>query len=550
VAGALAAESRPGRPWLAALLVLAVAPRLLLLVETWDHVEYRPILAGTDPFRFHTTAARLAAGDWALACEAYEQGPVYPYAIAALYRAVGPVPQAVRVGQALLGVLAALLLYALAGRLLAAPFAFAAAALYALYGCAAFEEGLLLDPSLLAFLYLALALALARHGEGGGVGWLAAAGLAQGLAIGVRPNAALLLPFAAAALAFAAPTRRLRPAEWLVFAAAVALPIAPFALRNLACGEPALQLSSQGLKVFLASNLPDARGTGWAISPEADALLARPDLSAGEALAAVAQAALAQPAAFALLQLRKLHALFASYEIPNVANFYLWRQSSRWLAAFPVAIHAIAALALPGLVLARRRREARLPLLLAAGIAATILPFYVIARFRVPWVPFLCLFAGVCLEALARAAQARDGRRAAGLAAGVAVAFLVTTSPVRERIEPGSHRGLGALYQQAGRVDDAAAQYRMALAKRPGYERAAEDLVCLELERGHREAAIAVAQLHLDARPRNQHMQRLLERARHGAGSSEPPRPESPGESFSCRRLWDVDPHQRSSQSR
>src|SRR5262249_56874279 len=139
-------------------------------------------------------------------------------------------------------------------------------------------------------------------GRGGGApAATALAGLALGAAIAIRPNAALLVPFAAAALVLASPARRPRAGEWLAFAAALAVPVAPFALRNLACGQAALHLSSQGLKVFLASNLADARGTGWALSPEADALLAQPDLSGAQALAAVARGALAHPLDFALL---------------------------------------------------------------------------------------------------------------------------------------------------------------------------------------------------------------------------------------------------------
>jgi tetratricopeptide (TPR) repeat protein len=288
--------------------------------------------------------------------------------------------------------------------------------------------------------------------------------------------------------------------------------------------------------------VPDAPGAGWVITPQAEAILASPDPGLPAALVALARLAGEQPGDFALLQLRKLHALFASYEIPNVANFYLWREHSRWLATLPVAVHAIAALALPGLVLAVRRREARAALLVAAGVAVSVLPFYVIGRFRMPLVPLLCVFAGVTLAAGVAALRAGDRRRAAALAAGVAVSALLTTSPVSERIEPGSHRSLGVLYEQAGRLDAAAAQYRRALAKRPGYARAAEDLVCLELERGEREVAAEAARLYLAVRPSDDHLQRLLELAQGAA----PP----PGAAVACRRSWDVDPHQRSSQSR
>jgi len=546
VAGPLGSTARRSAgPWLAAVAALALAPRLLFLAETWGHVEFLPLVPGTDTERFHATAERLAAGDWLLAGEPYAQGPLYPYAIAALYRALGPDARAVRVAQALLGAGACLILFALARRLLPAGFAFAAAALYALYGYAVFMESLLLDPSLLAFLYLGLALCLARHAEGGGIGWLGLAGLALGAAFATRPNAVILAPFALLAVATGAlPPERTRPraAAFALLAAAAALPVLPFALRNLAVGLSPLQLSSQGLKVVVASNVPDAPGAGWVITPQADQILAAPGLDAPAALAAVARRALDEPAGFALLQLRKLHALFASYEIPNVANFYLWRESSRWLAALPVDIHVIAALALPGVALCLRRREARVALLVAAGVALTVLPFYVIARFRMPLVPLLCLFAAVALEALWGALRGRQLRRGIGLAAAVALSALATTSPVGDRIEPGSHRSLGVLYEGAGRIDAAAEQYRRALAKRPGYARAAEDLVCLELARGRSAVAAEVARLHLEARPANTHVQRLLEIAQ-GSGPA-------PGPEFTCRRAWDVDPHQRSSQTR
>jgi hypothetical protein len=533
VAGPVAAGAgRSAAPWLAAVAALALAPRLLFLAETWDRAEYRPLVSDTQ--RFQTTAERLAAGDWLLSGEAYEQGPLYPYALAALYRVFGPDPRAVRAAQALLGVAACLLLFALARRLLPAGFACAAAALYALYGYAVFTESLLLDPSLLALLYLGLALGLVRHAETGRAGALAAAGLALGAAIATRPNAALLLPFALAALGLSAPRgARPRPAALACLAAGALLPILPFAARNLAVGQPALHLSSQGRKVFVASNMPDSPGAGWVITPQAEEALAAPGRGA---IAAVARGAIEHPGGFALLQLRKLHALFASYEIPNVANFYLWRERSRWLAALPVAVHAIAALALPGIALCLRRREARVPLWIAAGAAATVLPFYVIARFRMPLVPFLCLFAGATLEAVFAALRRRDLRRAGALAAGVALAALATTSPVRERIEPGSHRSLGALYEQAGDLDAAAAEYRRALAKRAGFARAAEDLVCLELERGRFAEAAEAARLHLAARPENAHARRLLEIAQRGTPPAEP---------FTCRRAWDVDPHRR-----
>jgi hypothetical protein len=512
---------------LAALIALALLPRAAFLAETWNAVEFNAILPGLDQHRFHENALRIAGGDLRLAGDAYEQGPFYSYFTGALYALFAADPRTVRVAQALLGVATSALLFSLALRWLAPGIALFCAALYGLYGFGLFMESALLRASLVTLLYLLLAYALVRHDETGRPAWLVAGGLVLGAAIATRPNSALLAPVAAWALlrAPASDSALGRPARAGLLLAAVLLPLLPFALRNLSEGQPALHFSSQGLKVFVAGNMPDSRGVGWMISERGRELLAEHEERPVRVLLGVAGAALREPLSWGLVQLQKVHALFASYEIPNNLNYYLWSRSSVTLRALPVPVHLIAALGVPGLFFAARAPRRGLLYALFAGVALSILPFYVIARFRLPLIPFLCLFAGFSADALVGAVRERSARRLARLAGALAVAALLTTSPARVRIHPDAHRNLAALYEHAGRPDRAEASYLEALEARPGFRLAAASLMELYLWQGRAEDAREVGRRHLAAQPESPRVRELLRKAeRAGSGAQGPSR--------------------------
>jgi hypothetical protein len=505
-------------------VLLALLPRLLFLVETFDRIEFNYLLPGLDQHLFHQSALRILEGDLLLAQESYSQGPFYSYFLAGLYRVFAPDVRVVRIVQALLGVGSCVLIYLICLRWFGLGISVACAALYSLYDYAVFMESTLLRATLVGFLYLLLLLTLARYTESRRLRWLLASGLVLGLAVATRPNSILLLPAIAWILLFSsdASAASRSPRSWAAFGAALLLPVLPFVLRNVSLGDPALHLSSQGLKVFVAGNMPDARGVGWLVSEQGQELLRE----AGDDWLAVVGGVLAQvlrhPGDWLLVQLQKLHALFASHEIPNNLNLYLWSQSSRVLQTCPVNVHVIASLFVCGFVLGMRSRPRRGLLYgYLAGVVLTIFPFYVIARFRLPLLGVLCVFAGFVIEEVLRGLRERRVRRLLLVALGLLVAAILTTSPVRQRIYPGSYRNLAQFYEHNGRLREAEVQYRKAFAGSPAGPRIAESLAALYLRLGEPAEAKQVAAQHLAERPGNPRMRLLLARAHAAAGEPE-----------------------------
>ncbi len=124
----------------------------------------------------------------------------------------------------------------------------------------------------------------------------------------------------------------------------------------------------------------------------------------------------AEPLAWPELKLRIFLLFWDPLEIPN--NFVPERDcAASNLAQLPFLLDfgVIGALGLTGLlaVLGRCRRSPRTAFLVyavAAGVAGVVL-FYILARFRVPLLPLLAVFAGLALERVLRLAEGWLGRR-------------------------------------------------------------------------------------------------------------------------------------------
>ncbi len=106
----------PGREarWLWFVFLLALAVRLVYLWDVRDLPTLHHLVM--DAERYDALARRILAGGWR-PHEAFYQAPLYPYLLAATYAVSGGSLLAVRLGQALLGALTAVLAAVAAGRL-------------------------------------------------------------------------------------------------------------------------------------------------------------------------------------------------------------------------------------------------------------------------------------------------------------------------------------------------------------------------------------------------------------------------------------------------
>ena len=136
-------------------------------------------------------ALAIAGGD-VLGREVFEQGPLYAYLLALVYRICGPRDEVAIALQLLAGVATSALVFACARRLFSARAALFAGLACAAFGPLVFYEAMAMKTFLSPLLTIAALYAGLRYAGDPRARWLAAAGSAIGLACLVRENHVLL----------------------------------------------------------------------------------------------------------------------------------------------------------------------------------------------------------------------------------------------------------------------------------------------------------------------------------------------------------------------
>ncbi len=507
-----AAYASPRERWVLALvLVLAALARGLFVAERTKAPDFEhPIVdAG-----FHDDWARsLADPNWkplpgiedpGLRTRAYLRPPGYPYFLALVYALSGGSALAPLVVQALLGLSSALLAFAI-GRRYFGPWAGpGVAAALGFYWVLVYFEGELHDPALLVFLCLALYAQLGRWAERPRAGVALAAGVLLGMAALVRPNVLLFAPVVLVWGFWVAGGRR-AGAQILRSAAAgvlgCALAVAPVTLRNWIVAHDFVLISTnaginlwignyEGATGFVAEEIA---GLGRfetcydypRIVARLEERLGRPladsEVSAwfsDEARAWIA----ANPGDALALTAKKAGYFWGPIEIPHNKELRAERAHSRVLRLLPGNFGALLALAAIGfaLLFRDRRRGAdadrarwRMAVLALAFVLAyffSVLPFFQAARYRVPVLPFLMLFAAYAFARLVALLEVRAWSRAAvGVAAWTGIALLLMWPARGEQpLMDKWHRDRGLAYMNAGDAERALPEYRAAIEASPG----------------------------------------------------------------------------------
>ncbi|MFT3914399.1 MAG: tetratricopeptide repeat protein [Anaeromyxobacteraceae bacterium] len=421
----------------AAVVVVALALRFAYLWELRDADALRVLIG--DARSYHAWATRIAGGAW-LGEGTFYQAPLYPYFLAVNMKLFGPGLLAPRVVQLLLGA-AGCGLFAWAASLLLGPRrGLAAGLLLAAWPSAIFHDLLLQKSALDLALVSALLAALAWERRTRALRAWALAGVALGLLGLTRENAlALVLPLGGWILVRSrAPGR---PGRALgLFAAGLLAVLGPVLVRNAAVGgDLALTTSQLGPNLFIGNN-PDASGMYQPVVPgHGDAVYEAADArriaeeGAGRALTAgevshwwtgqVLAFVRDSPGAWLRLLGRKLALLVNAVEVGDVDMPAAYAEWSRLLSALMAVLHlgVLVPAAVAGLVLSWGfwRRAWVVPALLGV-YAATVVAFYVMARYRLPLAPLLILLA---VAGLPRLAPGRIRRHpgATALACGLAL---------------------------------------------------------------------------------------------------------------------------------
>jgi tetratricopeptide (TPR) repeat protein len=527
-----------------AIFLVALAVRL---VHVWQlrASPFFAILMG-DSHGYDEWAQRIAAGDW-LGHDVFYQAPLYPYVLGVIYTIAGHHLLAVRVIQAGIGSASCVLLGLAAARLFGKRAGLVAGLILALYAPAIFFDGLI-QKSVLDEFFVCLGLWLLSQtidAESGKVGERKALWFCLGLAMGglalTRENALVFIlvilgwifvrgletggPRLAArdAGARSSRNRNAKARAAALFVAGLAIVLVPVALRNSYVGGGFYITTSQFGPNLYIGNHPGADGSYESLRPGrgapeyerqdatelAEHALQR-KLTPGEVSSYWTDRAIgfmtSHPAEWLRLMARKVVLIGNATEMLDTES-----QESHAEWSWPLRLGApfgnfgiLIPLALFGLVMTWPMRS-RLWVLyaMAAGYAASVVIFYVFARYRYPLTPFLIVFAAAGLVTLPSVIRARAVPGGWRTIAAIAVAAVFANWPVlsADSMKAITESNLGVALQADQRVTEAIPHYQRAIALRPGYAPVYSNLASALRAGGHTDEAIATYQRALTLQP-------------------------------------------------
>lgn len=389
---------------------------------------------GSNPLFEHPILDALFHHEWAKDIlsgnfwgnEVFFRAPLYPYFLAMLHRVSdSSITFAVLVQHAL-GALSVGLTYALARQYFTIAVALTAGAVAALYWPLIYFEGDLLIVTLIVFLDLAALLSLAIAMRSNRAVMFTVSGLVLGMSAIARPS--ILIVAAVLPLAFwlfgkakTKPAGRRWIRQTVYVAAGLAAVISPILVRNWVVGRDFVPIASQGGVNFYIGNNPESNGTqarvpgtrvdlhgtyqGAIELAERDA--GRP-LKPSEVSNYYFRKGLGfvatSPGEAVSLFSRKFYFFWGAVERSNNKFIqFFWERFGLGRVPLPgfwlVGPFAL----LGGLLLWPRRRELSLPYLFVASYTIGVVIFFVNARFRLPVIPVLIVFAAfaMCYLALA-----------------------------------------------------------------------------------------------------------------------------------------------------
>jgi tetratricopeptide (TPR) repeat protein/4-amino-4-deoxy-L-arabinose transferase-like glycosyltransferase len=509
------------------ILLIGALLRVIYLVSIADNPDFRLPAADAAYKDFWARAiltgnAEPAPGqpDPQLATSPYVRPPGYPYFLAIVYLLTGYSYTAVRLIQMAVGLLSCWLLYRLGRRVFAEPIALLSAFLMSTYWAFILFEAELNSPALIVALVLGILNLMLDWAEAPRPRTLAWAGLLFGLLVLDRPETLLFLPVLLLWAVLAGPVQlpwAKRALQVALIPLIVVLCIAPITLRNYVRSGEFVPICTIGGLNFYAGNNPEA--TGYFPNIDFHALFGVaqglshhnfPQLVAGlerktgqegltqsdledyfvsEALRFIRE----NPGQTLLLWLKKAAYFWGPHEISSDKVFEVEKRESALLRILP-PFWLFMCLAATGVVMLALRRRVPVfrtwvqegswrPLSLIACFVAvcfvTHLIFFVVARFRMPVIPFVLLLAAFAMAHGASFLFRRDSTMVGfwlGVMAVAVAVFAIPWAPYKADAVM-HHYQRGVLYGHLGDTSEAIREFKRAIAE--GGDRSAP--VCSEL---------------------------------------------------------------------
>ena len=524
-----------------AIFAVAFVVRLVHVMQIRS-APFFSVLMG-DSHGYDEWARRIGRGDW-LGQEVFYQAPLYPYLLGSIYALAGRHLLLVRIVQIVIGSASCALLGLATARVVSRRAGGIAGLMLAVFAPAIFFDGLL-QKSVLDVFFVCLALWLiARITDVGSVRlqadrdgrsvrlqadpglWLALGLTMGGLAL-TRENAlvfiAVLLAWTLLGIGQPPAPNAERLTRAAVFLAGLAIVLVPVAARNRYVGGGFYVTTSQFGPNFYIGNNPTADGTYQSLrfgrgAPEyerqdatelAERTLGR-KLSPSEVSSFWIDKALdfvtERPGRWLMLTARKFALLWNRTEMLDTESQEThaeWSWPLRiggWFGHFGVLVP----LALLGIVITWPMRS-RLWIFYAMTLAyaASVLVFYVFARYRYPLVPLLMMFAAAACSAIPALVRRRTVPGGVWTMAAIVLVAVFTNWPLLSTtlMRAVTETNLAVALQAEGRIDEAADHYRRAISLQPDYAPAYNNLATALHAQGRLDEAIATYQRALALRP-------------------------------------------------
>lgn len=350
-------------------------------------------------------AAETFAGPSPLGSNAPEvgMGPVYPLFLAGVFTVAGHQLTAVRIAQAIVGALTALLVFGIADRF-SRRAAIAAALLTACSPPLIEYSGLLLTETMLALLLPFIVWAVMRTLTSGRIAWAIAAGASFGLAVLLRTECAVMLPVIGLIVWWRAGRRGF----WLAaaLAAAASLTVSVWTIRNYRVFHQPIVVSAAGGETLWLSTTD---WTDWHFDdPDLRRLVAGQDfIGQNHVLGRDAIARITRdPLTYLRYCVLRIPQFWISSHTSYLAGLtesygtYLDRAAYGRVmvkAFFLILNLALLGLAAAGIAKAWRSLDAWIVLTPIAAIAIVHVFLYASPRYQVPLLPLLSVFAGIAI---------------------------------------------------------------------------------------------------------------------------------------------------------
>ncbi len=409
------------------LFVLAFALRAAFLLQ-WLDLPYLSSLS-SDAWAYDKWALEIMENGL-LRHTAFYQSPFYPYFLAGFYKLFGHQPAGVLWLQAAADAGTCLFVMRAGERVFGPRAGLWGGLLCALYRPFIFSAAVPGKETFAVFSAALFALLALRAGESGRGRDYFYCGLAGGWAALLRTNALLLLP---ALLLWAwqkNSLKQLLKTAALPLLLGAALPVLPATLHNYAAGGGFVPITYNGGFTFFLGNNPGATGAGiYPSGFSSNPLLeeSQPARLAEEALGRPLQPAeissfwlrkglsfiAENPAAWLGQTAAKFFLFWNRYEIPDNYDLQFIGANFGTLLRWPLVSFGLAGcFGAAGLFICRRKEASGLLLALFLAYFASLLPFWMTDRYRLPAAVLLLPLAAGLLDRAGAALAARDLRRA------------------------------------------------------------------------------------------------------------------------------------------